>query len=62
MTFDRSVQLCRRNDVPMHYRVAIACSITDTKNAADYMAFLKVPFDVAHRVLLRPSQRRGVKV
>lgn len=60
--FSYATDNCRRQNIPMFYRVLIACDINDTAAAAQYLANAKVPFEVARRVLLQPHLRRSAKV
>lgn len=59
--FDATTDSCRRNNIPMYFRVLIACDISNTASAARYMALIGVPFLVAHRVLLHPNRRRNAQ-
>lgn len=58
MTYDPALTLCRRNSVATSLVVDIACYLLGIRDAAEYMARHGIPFAVAHRVLLHPSQRR----
>lgn len=61
MTYQQSTDLCQRRNMEMYLTVLIACNIRDIYFAARYMASYGVPFDVAHRVLMFPNQRRSAK-
>lgn len=52
---------CRRNSFTLSHVVAIACDLGSVRAGAAYMARHGVPFEVAHRVLLHPAQRRREK-
>lgn len=59
MTFDSSLDKCRRKDLYTSITVDAACSMLDVQEAAEHLAACHVPFGVAHRVLLHPNRRRG---
>ena len=59
MTHDPSLNLCRRQSFAKFHIVDLACCLTDTRAAAAFLARHKIPFEVAHRVLLHPDQRRS---
>lgn len=61
MTFDPTLDACRRNRLTMFFTVEIACGIGDIRQSARYMAARGVPLEVARRVLLTPNRRRGCK-
>lgn len=60
MKFDKSLDKCRRGNMGTFYLVFAAC-LLPIKYAAIFLAEAGVPFEVAHRVLLYPNRRRGMK-
>ena len=48
----------RRWSIRCHVIVETACSLRNIRKAASYLAQCGIPFAVAHRVLLKPNQRR----
>lgn len=60
--FDPSTDRCARRDMATFVLVEAVClSYSDTGKAAAFLASKHVPFEVAHRVLLHPNRRRGMK-
>ena len=61
MTYDPSIDLCRRKSQYTQITVDIACRKGNVREAAAYLSDCGIPFEVAHRVLLHPTNRRCFK-